>query len=149
MMVKIENCNFLLILKMLHFLKKVLTKSKIFFLLFTCWFWVHCAHRRSKANNRRFCLGGKIACRTGNFWSECGNVYVHSCGTFVIYKYPPHNIDPACLLTICLLHRLNRSMWLAIFPQKAMTTVCLGLFTYKSFFYDYAITKVTFSESAF
>ena len=40
----------------------------------------------------------------------------------------PHNIDPARLLTIRLLHRLNRSMWVAIFPQKATTTVCLGFF---------------------
>ena len=40
----------------------------------------------------------------------------------------PHNIDPARLLTICLLHRLNRSMWMAIFPQKATTTACLGFF---------------------
>ena len=41
---------------------------------------------------------------------------------------PPLNFDPACLLTICLLHRLNRSMWVAIFPHKAATTVCLGFF---------------------
>ena len=34
------------------------------------------AHRRSmeteaKANCRHFILGGKIECRTGNFWLEC------------------------------------------------------------------------------
>ena len=40
----------------------------------------------------------------------------------------PHNNDPASLLTIGLLHRLNRSMWVAIFPQKATMTVCLGFF---------------------
>ena len=44
-----------------------------------------------------------------------------------IYKYPPLNVDPARLVTICLLHIL-RSMWVAIFPQKATTTVSLGFF---------------------
>ena len=37
-------------------------------------------------------------------------------------------IDPAHLLTIGLLHRLIRRMWVAIFPQKATTIVCLGFF---------------------
>ena len=56
-------------------------------------------------------------------------------GNYKIYykkcyiQISPHNFDPACLLTICLLHSLNRSMWVAIFPQKATTTVCLGFFT--------------------
>ena len=27
-------------------------------------------YTESKANSRRFCLGDKIVCRTGNFWSE-------------------------------------------------------------------------------
>ena len=44
----------------------------------------------------------------------------------VIYKYPPHILDPARLLSTGRLHSLNRSMWVAIFPQKATTTVCLG-----------------------
>ena len=46
-------------------------------------------HRRriyteSKANSRRFCLGGKIVCCTGNFWSETRSVRycVHRCCTF-------------------------------------------------------------------
>ena len=38
----------------------------------------------------------------------------------------PHNFDLACSYKFCLLHSLNRSMWVAIFPQKATTTVCLG-----------------------
>ena len=50
----------------------------------------------------------------------------------IIKKYytniPPHNFDPARLLTIHLLHSLNRSMWVAIFPQKVTPTVCLGFF---------------------
>ena len=40
----------------------------------------------------------------------------------------PHNFDPARLTSIRLLHSLNRSMLVAIFPQKARTTVCLGFF---------------------
>ena len=40
----------------------------------------------------------------------------------------PHNFDPARLLSIRLLHSLNRSMWVVIFPQKARTTVCLGFY---------------------
>ena len=37
---------------------------------------LNCTHRRRiyteiKANSRRFCLGGKIVCRTKNLWSEC------------------------------------------------------------------------------
>ena len=40
----------------------------------------------------------------------------------------PHNFDPVRLLSICLLHRLYRIMWAAIFPQKSTTIVCLGFF---------------------
>ena len=40
----------------------------------------------------------------------------------------PLNFDPARRVTICLLHRLDKSMWVAIFPQKAATTVFLGFF---------------------
>ena len=48
----------------------------------------------------------------------------------------PHNFDPARLLSIRLLHSLNRSMWVAIFPQKATTTVCLGFCINPSSTYD-------------
>ena len=41
------------------------------------------------------------------------------------YKFPLI-FDPARLLSTRLLHNPNRSMWAAIFPQKATTTVCLG-----------------------
>ena len=51
--------------------------------------------------------------------------------TMIYYKIcniqiSPHNFDPARLLSICLLRSLKRSMWVAIFPQKARTTVRLG-----------------------
>ena len=46
-------------------------------------------HRRriyteSKANSRRFCLGDKIECHTGNFWSECLVCVLVHC-TFSLY----------------------------------------------------------------
>ena len=49
------------------------------------------------------------------------------------YKFPLI-FDPARLLSTRLLHNPNRSMWAAIFPQKATTTVCLGFFLSSSFF---------------
>ena len=54
------------------------------------------------------------------------NQSIYSILKNVIYKYPPHIFYPARLLSTCLLHSLNSSMWAAIFPQKAATTVCLG-----------------------
>ena len=51
-------------------------------------------------------------------------IYNKICNT----QTSPHNFDPACLLSICLLHRLYRIMWAAIFPQKSTTIVCLGFF---------------------
>ena len=60
------------------------------------------------------------------------NYLLECCKTFdgkpsIYYKIcniqiSPHNFDPALLLSIRLLHCLNRSMWVAIFPQKATTT---------------------------
>ena len=44
----------------------------------------------------------------------------------------PHIFDPARLLSTCLLHSLNRSMCVAIFPHKTMTSVCLGFFLHTS-----------------
>ena len=47
-------------------------------------------HRRrinteNKANCRRFGLGGKIECRTGNFWCESLQHCVHSCCTVFLH----------------------------------------------------------------
>ena len=58
----------------------------------------------------------------------CQNAAKHLMENQLIYnkicniQISPHNFDPVRLLSIRLLHSLNRSMWVAIFPQKAMTT---------------------------
>ena len=47
---------------------------------------------------------------------------------YVMYKYPLTILTlPAFYQFVCYTV-LNRSMWVAIFPQKATTTVCLGFF---------------------
>ena len=54
----------------------------------------------------------------------------------VLYKcniqISPLVFDPARLLSIGLLHSLNRSMCAAIFPHETTTTGCLGFFLHTS-----------------
>ena len=62
------------------------------------------------------------------------NNFIHCIIKNVTYKYPPPppNFDPARLVTItvvCYTDLIEAcGMWMAIFPQKATTTVCLGFF---------------------
>ena len=48
------------------------------------------------------------------------------------------------LSSICyLFYGLNTSMWVAIFPQKAATTVCLGFFLYPSSMWQTYLQRAT------
>ena len=70
---------------------------------------------------------------TQNIWLKTNHYiikYVIYCTVQIQILYPPTILTlPALYQFVCYtLHSLNRSMLVAIFPQKARTTVCLGFF---------------------
>ena len=63
------------------------------------------------------------------FLLECRKTFDEKAGIYnkiFNIQISPHIFDPDRLLSTRLLQSLRRSMWVAIFPQKATTTVCLG-----------------------
>ena len=59
---------------------------------------------------------------------ENQSIYYKKCNI----QISPHIFDPVRLLSTRLLHSLNRSMCVAIFPHKTKKSVCLGFFLHTS-----------------